>query len=340
MIRLVDMSKEKQKFDVIAIGDTTQDIFLEMDDLSVMCDLDGDNCRICFDYADKIPVNKKTDVAAVGNAANHAIGAARLGLKAGIYTVVGDDDQGQKAKKIFSKNGVATDYMAFDDKHGTNLSIVINYKGERTIFVYHEPREYKLPQLPETEWVYLTSASGEGVDLLHDQVVPYLDQNKGVKLAFNPGTFQMSLGLKKLKPLLERTEILFLNREESERVLEVDTSDIEKLVSGFHAIGVKMMVLTDGPDGVYVSGGSEITFLKIFRGPVIERTGCGDAFGSGFLSALVKGKSVSEAMLWGNGNSTSVLQYIGAREGLLREKSMGKILKDNSDITPELWQSN
>lgn len=340
MIRLVDMSEGKEKFDIIAIGDTTQDVFLDMDELSVMCDLDGDNCRICFDYADKIPVNKKTDVSAVGNAANHAIGAGRLGLKAGIYTVVGNDDQGRKAKEIFSENGVATDYMVFDEKKGTNLSVVINYKGERTIFVYHEPREYKLPELPETEWVYLTSASGEGASLLHDQMVPYLDQNKGVKLAFNPGTFQMSLGLKELKPLLERTEVLFLNREESKRVLEVDTLDIEKLVSGFHAMGVKTMVLTDGPDGAYVSSGSEINFLKIFRGPVIERTGCGDAFGSGFLSALVKGLSVPEAMLWGNGNSTSVLQFIGAREGLLKEEGMEKILKDNSDITPELWQSN
>jgi ribokinase len=334
------MTNEKEKFNIIAIGDTTQDIFLDMDDLSVMCDLDGDNCRICFDYADKIPVNKKTDVAAVGNAANHAIGAGRLGLKTGIYTVVGNDDQGQKAKKIFSENGVVTDYMAFDKKNGTNLSIVINYKGERTIFVYHEPREYKLPELPETEWVYLTSASGEGVSLLHEQVVPYLDDNKDVKLAFNPGTFQMNLGRKKLIPLLERTEILFLNREESKRVLEVDTVDVEKLVSGFHSIGVKKMVLTDGPDGVYVSDGTEISFLKIFRGPVIERTGCGDAFGSGFLSALVKGKTIQEAMLWGNGNSTSVLQHIGAREGLLREDGIEKILKENSDITPGIWQSN
>ena len=47
-------------FDIVSIGDTTQDIFLQMSDASVQCDLDGGNCKICFDYADKIAVEKKT----------------------------------------------------------------------------------------------------------------------------------------------------------------------------------------------------------------------------------------------------------------------------------------
>ncbi len=76
-------------------------------------------------------------------------------------------------------------------------------------------------------------------------------------------------------------------------------------------------------------------FLKIYRGPVIERTGAGDSYGAGFMSAVVKGKSISEAMLWGNGNSTSVVQYIGAREGLLEEPALRKMIEENSDIVPE-----
>jgi ribokinase len=293
---------------------------------------------LCFDYAQKIGVDQKTDIPAVGNAANHAIGAARLGLTSAIYTIVGRDDQGEKTKEVFLENNVDVSYLTFDERHGTNLSIVINFRAERTIFVYHEPRTYQLPMdMKQAAWVYVTSASGGGVEDLHAHVLEYLQKNPSVKLAFNPGTYQMRLGLQKLTPLLARSEILFLNREESAAVLEVVTHDVPALIKRFHELGVKTMVMTDGPAGSYVSDGKKIYFLDIFKGPVIERTGAGDAYGSGFLSALVHGKSITEAMLWGNGNSTSVVQYVGAREGLLTEDAMQKMIEENKAITPKVF---
>lgn len=322
----------KKTFDVIAIGDTTQDIFLKMSDASLQCDKDDHNCKICFDYAEKIAVDQKTDVPAVGNAANHAIGTARLGLKSAIYTVVGDDDQGQKALSVFRANGVDTQFVELDPNRGTNLSIVINYKSERTIFVYHEPRDYQLPQNKDTDWIYLTSASGGGVHILHDQMIDFLSRHPDVKLAFNPGTHQIHLGKENLLPLLKRSDILFLNREESARVLEVESRDVKELAAGFHDIGVKIMVMTDGPEGSYGSNGKQIWYLDIFDGPVIERTGAGDSYGSAFLSAIIKGKDIPGAMLWGNANSTSVVQYIGAREGLLTEETVYKMIEENPTV--------
>lgn len=326
--------------DVIAIGDTTQDIFLKMHDASVQCDLDGKNCKICFDYADKIAVDQKTDVPAVGNAANHAIGVARLGLRAALYTVVGDDDQGHKVEEVLDENKVDKSYLTFDQTHGTNLSIVVNFRSERTIFVYHEPRAYKVPAFKSASWIYLTSASGEGVQELHDQTLEYLDANKSVKLAFNPGTHQMHLGKTKLLPLLERSSLLFLNREEAARVLEVDTDNVRELTQGFHKIGATTVVITDGPEGSYASDGKTVWYSGIFDGPVIERTGSGDSFGSAFLSALIKGKSIPEAMQWGNANATSVVQYIGAREGLLTEDALHKMIEENSSVESKVYNGD
>jgi sugar/nucleoside kinase (ribokinase family) len=323
------------QFDVIAIGDTTQDVFLQMSEASVQCDVDGHNCRICFDYANKIAVDKKTDVPAVGNAANHAIGVARLGGKAAIYTIVGDDVQGHLSKDIFAQENVAADYLTFDKEHGTNFSAVINFKGERTIFVYHEPRQYQLPDLAAPQWLYLTSASGDGVEALHAQTHDYLTANPEVKLAFNPGTHQMHLGKEKLLPLLKQTDILFINREEAANVLGLKTRDITELARGYHELGVPVIVITDGPDGSYTSDGKKIWYLKIFRGEVVERTGAGDAFGSGFLSAVIKGKGYPEAMLWANANATSVVQHIGAREGLLTPEKMQALIAENKDIVPQ-----
>lgn len=319
---------------MIAIGDTTQDVFLGMSGASLQCNLNGADCQICFDYGDKIAVDTKADVPAVGNAANHAIGMARQGLRAALYTMVGDDVQGHVAHDVLRDEGVVTDYVQFDSKHGTNFSCVVNYQGERTIFVYHEPREYRLPHLPSTKWVYLTSAAGDGVAKLHEQVTSWLQENQNVQLAFNPGTYQMKLGKEKLGPLFQRTSALFLNREEAARILNVTTSKVGELIVGFHELGVKVMVLTDGPQGAYASDGTTIWYLAIFDGPVVERTGCGDAFGSGFMGAIVQGKNIPEALLWGNANATSVVQFIGAREGLLSGEKIARLIAANPGVKP------
>lgn len=323
--------------DVLAIGDTTEDIFLQMDDASLQCSIHGDSCKLCLDYGEKIAVKDKKVISCVGNAANHAIGVSRLGCKSAIYTIVGDDTEGHEAKSVFEKNGVDVSHVVFDKENGTNLSVVINVKSERTILVYHEPRTYELPTDVQPSWIYLTSVSGDGVHRLHEQVLAFISTNPSTKLTFNPGTHQISLGKEELLPLLKKTEILFLNREEAARVLEVETLDIFTLMQGFHAIGVKTMVITDGPKGSYASDGRQIYFLPIYSVKEVERTGAGDAYGSGFLSAFVHGKTIPEAMQWGNANAASVVQYIGAREGLLEQDALLAMIAEHQDVTARIF---
>jgi ribokinase len=323
--------------DVLAIGDTTEDIFLQMHDASLQCGVDGTKCMICLDFGEKIAVEKKTVISGVGNAANHAIGMARLGCTASIYTVVGEDTEGKAAKGILEKNGVDISHVVFDKDQATNLSVVINFRSERTILVYHEPRAYDLPDVPDTKWLYLTSASGGGIQKLHDQVLAFLERHAETKLAFNPGTHQINLGKEKLLPLLKKTSTLFLNREEAARVLEIETRDIPTLIKGFHELGIPTVVLTDGPSGAYASDGRNIYYLAIYKEPEVERTGAGDAYGSGFLAATVQGKTIPEAMQWGNANSTSVVRYIGAREGLLEPGGVIALMEDFKDVTPSVY---
>lgn len=325
--------------DVIAIGDITEDIFLQMHDASLQCAIDGHNCMLCLDYGEKIGVDSKTIISAVGNAANHAIGVARLGCSAGIYTIVGTDDHGRDAKDILEQNKVDTSYLSFDAQHATNLSVVINFRSERTILVYHEPRTYILPELHESSWIYLTSASGDGTEALHDQMLAYLTKHPNVRLAFNPGTHQIKLGKIALTPLLKKTSLLFLNREESARVLEIETRDIKTLITGFHALGILTVVITDGPDGSYTSDGKTIYHLQRYPVKEVERTGAGDAYGSGFLTAIIYKKPIPEAMQWGGANAASVVQHIGAREGLLERDAIAHMIQEYPDTTPKLFDT-
>ena len=74
-----------------------------------------------------------------------------------------------------------------------------------------------------------------------------------------------------------------------------------------------------------------------FDVPVVERTGCGDSYSTGFICALASGYDISTAMRWGTINAAFVLQKIGAQEGLLKKNELLRILKDNPQFKTEKY---
>ena len=310
-----------KKFDLISIGDTTYDVFLGLDEetTKVQCDSNGENCLVLMPFADKVSVNTAIKVPGVGNAANMAVGASRLGLMAGLYTILGKDMTGREALAVFKKEKVATDYVEIDKKKDTNFSAVLSYKGERTILVYHEKRNYNLPKIGPAKWVYLTSL-GPGHEVMHGQIIDYIDKTKA-RLIFNPGTHQFKEGLEVLKPLLQKTFALVVNKEESEKLVGKN-DDIKELLKLTKNTGPEIVVITDGPKGSYAFDGNSFYFQDILDTPVFERTGCGDSYSTGFLAASFLGLDVPTAMKWGTVNAAFVIQKTGAQEGLLTRVSM------------------
>ena len=113
------------------------------------------------------------------------------------------------------------------------------------------------------------------------------------------------------------------DREEAEKLTGFGESagkDRELLVS-LNKLGPKICIITDGGNGSLAYDSVNGKFVKAGVLPVdaYERTGAGDAFGSGSLSALIHGKTLDEALLWGTVNSASVIGYTGPQKGLLKE---------------------
>ncbi len=318
-------------FDLISIGDATEDVFLQIKEASVHCEEGTSKCTICMDFATKIPVDR-VDKLIGGNAANVAVGASRLGMKSAFYCVLGKDEQGELIKKIMIRDHVSTKYIQLKKNTKTNYSVVLNYKAERTILVHHEPRKYRLPKLDKAEWVYYTSM-GKGFENLHKPMLGYL-KKYNAKLGFNPGTHQFRKGAKFLSPLLKKTDVVFLNKEETQFLMKTKTNDFKALLRKLKATGPKIAVVTDGPNGSYAYDGNEFYFQDIFDVPVIERTGCGDSYSVGFIAAMFHGNSWQEAMRWGTLNAASVIQKIGPEAGLARLGWMKKTLKDHPEFKP------
>lgn len=316
--------------DFIAIGDTAVDEFIKLKEASVHCDINNENCTICMKWGDKIPFEQAIIVPGVGNAANAAVAAARLGLSSGFVSNVGDDRNGQEIIAAFKKESVDTTYVAINAGMPTNHHYVLWYEAERTILIRHEAYPYVIPkEFIPPKWIYLSSA-GEQSAQFHLDLAAWLAEHPETKLAFQPGTFQIKMGKEKLASLYAITELVACNKEEAERILECGETDIKTLLTNMRALGPKIVLITDGPNGAYAFDGTHMFMVPMYPDPKppVDRTGAGDATTSTVVAALALGKPLHEALVWGPVNSMSVVQDVGAQKGLLTAKQLEQFLKD------------
>ncbi len=311
------------------------DVFLKLPDVEVeeICSIDRKRCVIELGFGEKIAL-RGVEFAVGGNAGNVAVGVARLGLKPGVVGAMGDGWTDQKALEILKSEGVSVEHIEI--RKGQNgFGAVLNYQEERTILSYYPEALNRFPEEATlaTDWIYLTSM-GLGFEEFYKQAVEWATKT-GVKIGFNPGTRQIKAGLEKLRYAYEKTEVVFLNTEEEAHLLGVTVEEIKKLLAGLKQLGGKIVVITDGPGGTYAYDGTKYWHMPIVEAPVVERTGAGDAFGSGFLAAYMKGLGVEEALKWGTVNSASVLGYVGPQAGLLNPEKMQEWLKKAEGVKVE-----
>lgn len=324
------MKKTSETIDFLAIGNMVADTFIQLEDAQVNCDINNEHCTISMRFGDKIPYHNAEIVYGVGNSPNATVAAAHLGLGSAIWANVGNDELGQECFASTQKNNIATDYLTIEENKKTNHHYVLCYGAERTILVKNELyAERKLELASEPAWIYLSSVPSHS-ETFHDEIAEYLDAHPNVKLAFQPDTFQMKLGTDRLKKIYEHAEIFFCNKEEAQRILKTESDNFSELHAGIRALGPKLVVITDGPNGLTASDESGAGWqLPMYPDPKppVDRTGAGDACSSTITAALHLGIPFTEAVRWGPINSMSVVQYIGAQKGLLSREKIEELLK-------------
>jgi sugar/nucleoside kinase (ribokinase family) len=318
--------------DFLAVGDIVIDDFIRLKDAHVTCRIDNTNCEICMRWGDKIPFEFAVTVPAVGNSANAAVAAARLGLKSGLRAYVGADQHGQECIAALLRDKVDATFVEKQEGKHTNYHYVLWFESQRTILVKHEAYDYSVPPLSESpKWLYLSSL-GENSLPYHHAWAEQLKRWPTTKLAFQPGTYQMKFGREELRDIYARTDIFFCNKEEAERILgEPAGSDIKDLLTKVQALGPKVVLITDDTRGAYCADNNGNRW-HVPRypdpNPPKEITGAGDAHASTTVAALALGVSLEEALLWGATNASAVLQDIGAQKGLLTREQLEHDLKN------------
>jgi ribokinase len=314
-----------QKLDFVAFGDTVVDAFIKM---SVGHIEEGAHGKeLCIPYGMKVPFDDVYILPAVGNSANAAVSAARLGLSSALVASVGGDDNGKLILEQLKKENVVTDHMQIFNDKKTNYHYVLWYSDDRTILIKHEEYEPRIPEIGSPSWVYLSSL-GKHTLPFHHELVEYAKTHPETKIAFQPGTFQ--LGFKgEISELYKVTEVVCMNKEEAEGLLEKEGASMKELLDGIEALGPKVTLVTDGPHGAYMKYEHSYFQMPVYPdiAPPLERTGAGDAFFSTFIAYMAKGYDPTYAIRRAPINSMNVVQHVGAQEGLLSEAEIEELLK-------------
>jgi ribokinase len=326
------MSNHDTQLDVLCVGDVVTDAFIDLIEKYEHVNETERGLELAFPLGTKIPYDHAEVIAGVGNAPNAAVSLSRLGLNAGLISNVGGDDWGQEIISALKVNNVDTRFVHVNPGKTSNYHYVLWYAEERTIFIKHEEYDYHWPKFRKNDipkWIYFSSISENALDY-HDEMSDWLDENPDVKLAFQPGTFQMQAGVERLKRMYQRAEVVALNREEASEVFNANHDDIHDQLDKMHEAGIKIALVTDGPNGAYASDGVNRWQMPLYPDPSKpkERTGAGDAFASTFTAALMKGADVPSALLWAPINSMNVVQHVGAQEGLLTEDQLEYYLRN------------
>jgi sugar/nucleoside kinase (ribokinase family) len=270
-------------------------------------------------FADKVPYEEVIEVRAVGNAANAAVAAARIGLPSALIARVGDDENGRNCRETLKSSGVADEYVETQKGLPTNYHYVLWFGAERTILVKQTKFTYSMPAFEAPpKWIYLTSL-GESAREFHHDVAKYCKAHPETKLAFQPGTFQIKLGAQELADVYAVTQIFFCNKEEAQKILGTDENDVKKLMQGIQKLGPKIVVVTDGPNGSNILDESGAWHVPMYPDPAppVSRTGAGDATASTTVAYIIKGVSAHDALMRGLINAASVVQGVGAQTNLL-----------------------
>lgn len=311
------------KYDFISFGDITTDAFIRLKDAHVTCKINNEDCEICMPFGTKIPFESVTEVLSVGNAPNASVAVARVGLTSGLVAHVGGDANGAACLQALKERGVSTEYVETHADMRTNYHYILQYGPERTILIKHEAYPYKLPIFAENPaWFYLTSLP-DGTLEYQRAIARYAKENS-IKLAFQPGTYQLKLGKDALKDVYEASEVFFCNKEEAQEILGTHDVDVKKLMEGIRALGPKIAVVTDGPNGSNVLDDSGAYHVPMYPDPAppVSRTGAGDATAATTVAYLIKNMAPKDALMRGVINAAAGVQAVHVQLGTLNAEQI------------------
>lgn len=334
-------------FDVATIGSATRDAFFEGDFPLILWPKAASGKAYLLPFGEKLDV-EKVFFTIGGNAANTAVTFSRQGFKTACATKVGLDVSGEEIARRLKKEAVYTGFLRHHSSLPTSYSVLLLRSGERTILNYRGAanqlslKDLNLEKL-RAAWWYI-SLAGES-DRILKNLLKFARQ-KDIAVAFNPTGYHIERRPAEILSSLRDISFLVLNEEEAALLTGISFKNEKAVFKKLDKLMPGILAVTGGRNGVTVSDGTYVYKAGVFREKkLVDRTGAGDAFGSGFVAGLmrrrvrfsniasVKPDDVRYAIRLATANATSVVEKIGATEGTLTKKSFADSRWSRLDVS-------
>lgn len=341
------ISKEKL-MKILCIGSATKDIFFPTSE-GIISETPQDilsQRKITFELGAKYHVKDRHETLG-GCSINVACGLAKLDENAGCYCPIGDDETGEWIRNRMISQQVDTRHLVKMEKISSDLSaIIIDIpSGERTIFSSHNTSEnfdVEPDRIDDPDWIFTGDLSGRWEKNL--DIIVSIVKEKNIPLVFNPRQKTINDNAGKVVEIAGLSELFFVNKDEAIEIVSsttdnrqpttVELNNEEFLIKKLKEIGAKVVALTDGINGAWGYDGKEMLYVPALKqADVVDSTGAGDAFTSGFFAAYLKKRNLSECLQWGIINSSNSVTEYGGQKGLLTqeeiEAKIGKVSVKN-----------
>lgn len=320
----------KKKFDIITIGGATEDLSFLINDYRLL-----DNRReilakklLAIEYGAKTIVDESF-VEYGGGAANLAMAIKQCGLSVASWLAVGSDRRGQDIIDNLKSHKIDTGLCQIIDRQQSAVSVVlIGQDGEHTIIAYRGANDHlsitsSAAKQLASDWLYVSSLSGK---IWLKNLTAIFKSHK--KIAWNPGQAQLTAGFKKLRPFLEKTDLLIINQDEALQLLASHPFDnkqladygqnMKKLIQRLWCYGPKIVVITADSRGAWsYDGQTTIHQPALPVKKIIDTTGVGDAFGGTLLGCLIKTNSLKKSLYLAAKQAAAAISQRGAQSGLI-----------------------
>jgi len=324
-------------FDVVTIGSITKDTFLELDCEIIDWPKTPSRKALALPFGEKLEVKKIVQTLG-GNSSNAAVTFSRLGFKTACFGKIGNDLAGKEIKDWLKKEKVSPIFSVAKNEVTAQSTLLLN-NGERTILGYHgASNKLELKDIPwkklKAKWWYL-SLAGKSAELFAP-LVEFAAKNK-IKVAFNPSGYHIKHRRQEILDNLKNIDFLVVNEGEAAGLVGIPFEREKEVFKKLDDLMPGTVAVTDGPNGVTVSDGEYIYKAGIFEEKnLADRTGAGDAFGSGFTAGLIKTGDIKYAIRLASANATSVVEAVGATLGIITQKDFENKRFENLNIKMEI----
>lgn len=338
-------------YDFITIGSATIDAFVECDnaDIVSVCTKNTKTEFMAYPYGAKMEIDQfRTAVG--GGGLNAAANLANLGYKTSAIYKIGEDFQGKSITKKVQEANVDTSNVILSKTETSGFSIILlSFEGNRTVLAHRgtngtiKENEINYDAIKQAKWLYIAPLNGKSGAVL-DKLAAFAEENN-VNIAINPGSSSLKRGLKYFEKILATAEVVTMNKEEASLVTKIevrpDTSsenfskeiihpDIKSMLDKLKSTDAKVVVITDGKDGVYAFDGKKYYRCPEYPAQVISTLGAGDALASTFAAALeYTGWDIEKSLKLASINASSVVSNFGAQEGFLTFEQLEEKLKNS-----------